>query len=136
VPSSSLFLAERIARPPEEVYAYASDPTHLPAWASGLGSGVEQIAGEWYVESPMGRVRIRFAEPNAFGVLDHDVTLPSGETVRNPMRVTPDGDGAEVVFTLRRAPGVSDEEFARDAGLVAGDLARLKAILEGSDAPD
>ena len=34
------------------------------------------------------------------GVLDHDVTLPSGETVHNPMRVIPDGDGCEVVFTL------------------------------------
>jgi hypothetical protein len=34
------------------------------------------------------------------------------------MPVIPDGDGCEVVFTLRRPPGMSDEDFARDAGLV------------------
>jgi hypothetical protein len=32
--------------------------------------------------------------------LDHDVTLPSGETLSNPMRVVPNGTGSEVVFTL------------------------------------
>jgi hypothetical protein len=63
-------------------------------------------------------------------VLDHDVTLPSGEVVYNPMRVIPDGHGCEVVFTLRRRPGMSDEEFSADAGAVAADLARLKRILE------
>ena len=46
-------------------------------------------------------------------------------------RVVRDGDGCEAVFTLRRLPGVSDEEFERDAKAVAGDLARLKKIVEG-----
>jgi hypothetical protein len=35
------------------------------------------------------------------------------------------------VFTLRRSPGLSDEEFERDARAVADDLARLKEIVEG-----
>jgi hypothetical protein len=35
-----------------------------------------------------------------------------------------------VVFSVRRSPGMSDEEFERDAGLVAADLERLKRILE------
>ena len=47
------------------------------------------------------------------------------------MSLIPDGDGCEVVFTLRRMVGMSDEEFERDAEAVAGDLARLKAIMEG-----
>ncbi|HEV2373485.1 MAG TPA: hypothetical protein VGS19_15090 [Streptosporangiaceae bacterium] len=41
------------------------------------------------------------------------------------------GSGSEVVFSLRRSPGMTDEEFDRDAGLVAADLARLKARVEG-----
>ena len=69
-------------------------------------------------------------ERNPFGVLDHEVTLPSGEVVYVPMRVLPDGDGCEVVFTVRRLPDMSDEEFARDAGLVQADLTRLKHVLE------
>ena len=63
-------------------------------------------------------------------MFDHNVTLPTGELVHNPIRVHPDGEGCEVVFTVRRRPGMSEEEFARDAGLVAADLARLKGILE------
>ena len=47
------------------------------------------------------------------------------------MRVVPDGDGPELVFTVRREPGMTPEEFDRDAGLVAADLARLKHVLEG-----
>lgn len=36
-----------------------------------------------------------------------------------------------VVFTLRRLPGMSDEDFARDAEAVAADLTRLKLVFEG-----
>jgi hypothetical protein len=79
----------------------------------------------------MGRVGFAFAERNAFGVLDHEVTLPSGDVIYNPTRVIPDGDGCEAVFTLRRLPRMSDEEFERDAQAVAGDLARLQHIVEG-----
>ena len=72
-----------------------------------------------------------FAPPNAFGVLDHVVTLPSGESVYNPMRVIPDGDArCEVVFTLRRRAGVSDDDFDADARAVAADLETLRALLE------
>ena len=123
-------ITEWIGRPAGDVYAFASDPTNIPRWAPGLGTGVENVDGEWFVETADGRVGIRFAAPNEFGVLDHDVTLPSGQVISNPMRVVPDGDGCEVTFTLRRQPDMTDEDFARDAGLVRADLAALKRILE------
>jgi hypothetical protein len=47
------------------------------------------------------------------------------------MRVIADGSGCEVVFTLRRPPGMSDEDFGGDAAAVAADLTRLKQVLEG-----
>ena len=78
----------------------------------------------------MGRVVVAFAPPNDFGVVDHDVTLPDGETVRNPMRVIPNGDGCDVVFTVRRRPGMSDTDFAADVGAVAADLAALRTLME------
>jgi hypothetical protein len=39
----------------------------------------------------------------------------SGVTLYNPMRVTVDGIGCGIVFTLRRQPGTADEDFERDA---------------------
>ena len=65
-------------------------------------------------------------------LLDHEVTLPSGDVIYNPMRVVPNGDGCEVVFSLRSRPDMSDEDFERDAGLVQADLTRLKRVLEGT----
>ena len=79
----------------------------------------------------MGRVGFAFVPRNDLGVLDHDVTLPTGEVVHNPMRVIADGSGCEVVFTLRRRPGMSDDEFREDAAAVAADLTRLRQALEG-----
>jgi hypothetical protein len=128
--SESKHLSERINRPAAEVYDYASNPANLPEWAPGLGSSVEHVDGRWLVDSPMGRVSVAFVPRNEYGVLDHDVTMPSGEIVYNPMRVTKDGNGSEIVFTLRRLPGMSDEDFERDAKAVAADLARLKRVLE------
>jgi hypothetical protein len=125
-------ISERIDRYAADVYEFASDPANLPEWAPGLGGSVENVDGQWFVETPSGRVGFAFVERNKYGVLDHDVTLPSGEVIHNPMRVVPDGDGCEVVFTLRRLPDMSDEDFARDAGLVQADLTRLKHLLEAA----
>ncbi|ROO84821.1 polyketide cyclase/dehydrase/lipid transport protein [Actinocorallia herbida] len=122
-----------IERSAADVYGYASDPGNLPAWAHGLGGSIERVDGRWVAASaPMGRVVVEFAPANPFGVLDHDVTLPSGVTVYNPVRVIADGPRSEVVFTLRRQEGMSDAEFERDTAMVAADLARLKEVVESA----
>jgi hypothetical protein len=90
----------------------------------------EEAVGQWFVRTPEGRAGFAFAARNDYGVLDHHVWLPRGEIIYVPVRVIADGNGSEVVFTLRRQPGMTDEEFARDAGLVAADLARLRQLLE------
>ena len=38
----------------------------------------------------------------------------------------------EVVFTLRKRPGMTDDDFERDAAAVAQDLTTLKSLLEAS----
>lgn len=119
-----------INRPVDQVYAFAANPHNLPQWAAGLSGSIQQVHGEWIAESPMGRVKVKFADQNQYGVLDHAVTLPSGETVYNPMRVIPNNDGSEVVFTLYRRPEMSDQQFAEDAQAVASDLQQLKRLLE------
>lgn len=129
--SRSQHISIGVDRPVTVVYGFAADPLNLPRWAAGLADfGVEQDGEQWLTESPMGRVTFTFAPRNDFGVLDHHVTLPSGETVYNPLRVIRDGDGCEIVFTLRKRPEMSDEEFERDALAVRQDLAALKYLVE------
>jgi hypothetical protein len=130
----SRHLSVHIDRPLSTVYAFASDPANLPRWAPGLGSSIVQEDGVWFVETPQGRARVTVAPDNPYGVLDQEVVTPSGETVYVPLRVTEDGDGSEVVFTLRRTPGMTDAELERDAALVTADLELLKRVLEDGDA--
>jgi uncharacterized protein YndB with AHSA1/START domain len=122
-----------IARPWREVYEYAADPRNLVHWASGLATASVTPVGDgsWLASSPFGEVTVRFAEPNEFGVLDHTVHMPDGTQVLNPMRAVPHDVGTEVVFTVRRRAGMSDEEVEADAGTVASDLETLRGLCEG-----
>ena len=119
-----------IARSPAAVYAFAANPKNLPKWASGLRGAIKRVGAAWVAESPIGKVTIKFASRNPFGVLDHAVTVESGATFANPMRVQPNGNGSEVMFTLYRLPGVSDQAYAKDARTIRKDLAKLKSPLE------
>ncbi|MBW4040957.1 MAG: SRPBCC family protein [Acidobacteria bacterium] len=121
-----------IRAPRDAVVAFARDPRNLPRWAAGLALGDigSTEDGGLVLDSPMGRVTVVFAPANDFGVLDHDVTLPSGDVTNNPMRVLSHPDGAEVVFTVRQGDA-SDAQFHRDVALVEADLRRLSALLEG-----
>lgn len=120
-----------IERPWRAVYDYAADPRNLPHWAAGLAGGeVQREVSQWSMSSPMGRVLVSFVPENPYGVLDHTVTLPSGEAVLNPVRVMPlEEERCEVVFTLRRGT-MTEAEFEEDAAAVAEDLATLKAQCE------
>lgn len=121
-----------IAATPQAVYAFAADVDNLPRWAAGLAQAdVQRDGDELLVDSPMGQVRVRFVERNTLGVLDHDVTLPSGTVVANPLRVVPHPEGSEIIFTVRQIE-LTDEEFERDVALVAADLDRLAALVEKS----
>ena len=102
-----------IERPASDVYEFVSDPKNVAAWASGVKSA-----------------RVRFVERNRYGVLDHYVSIDGGAEVYVPMRVFPNGEGAEVLLTVFRRPGMSEEQFAEDAQWVRRDLEALKALLE------
>ena len=123
-------ISQSIDVEPVVVAAFAGDPANLPQWAAGLSSGIRFDEGRWVTDSPMGVVEVRFTDATALGILDHDVVLPDGTTVHNPLRVLRNDDGSEVVFTLYRLPGTTDDDFEADAALIADDLLRLKALLE------
>jgi hypothetical protein len=103
-----------IERDPLEVYNFVCEPKNLPRWASGLGAAV----------------KVRFVERNKYGVLDHYVSTGAGQEVYVPMRVFPNDEGAEVLLTVFRQPGKSDEQFGEDTQWVRRDLEALKELLE------
>ncbi|WFU10755.1 SRPBCC family protein [Rhizobium sp. CB3090] len=119
-----------IDRPWKEVYGFAGRPENMPLWASGLASGLEQDGEDWIAKGILGTVHVSFTPRNDFGVIDHTVMVESGLKVHNALRVVPNGDGCEVMFTLLKLPGTTDEQFAADAAHVLKDLSTLKSLME------
>ena len=113
-----------------DVYQFAAKPENMPLWASGLGGGLEPDGDDWMAHGPLGSVRVKFAPRNDFGVMDHIVTMDLGSEVYNALRVVPNGDGCEVMFTLLRLPDISDEQFAADPHGSLKDLDTLKKLME------
>jgi hypothetical protein len=124
-------LSIAIDRAAAEAYEFLSAPENFPQWATGLAGSLRKAGDDWIADTPDGRAVVRFSERNAYGVLDHSVTLPRGVTVYVPLRVVPKGEGCELVLTLFRRPGMSDEHFAADAEWVMRDLGAAKRVLEG-----
>jgi len=123
-------ISRSITAAPAAVCAVVGDLEQLPRWAAGLSSGVRLEEGRWVTESPMGLVEVRFTGNIAAGILDHDVVLPDGTVVHNPLRVLPNDGGSEVVFSLFERAGMTDDDFEGDAKAVRADLNRLAAIFD------
>ncbi|WP_245241603.1 hypothetical protein [Streptomyces sp. NEAU-H3] len=61
---STRHLSIHVDRTRDDVYAYASNPENLPAWALGLGGSIERDGDEWIApDTPMGRVTVAFVPP-------------------------------------------------------------------------
>jgi len=118
-----------IGRPWRELYEAIWRPEIFPKWASGLSASSLEQDGEWWkAEGPDGPIRIRFTGHNPFGIMDHHVDPGSGSVIYVPMRVVANGDGAEVLLTLFRQPGMSEAQFLADAEWVQRDLLALRAL--------
>lgn len=119
-----------IDRPWRDVYAFAAAPENMPLWASGLASGLERDGDDWLAHGVLGTVKVSFVPHNEFGVIDHTVTIESGLRVYNALRIVPNDTGCEIIFTLLRLPGMTDQQFEADAAHVARDLETLKILME------
>lgn len=118
-----------IAKPPGAVYDYLADPLNFPRWSQFI-TAIRPQDDHWLASTPNGDVRIVFAPRNAFGILDHAVTVNAELTVQVLMRVVPNKAGSEVLFTVFRSAGMSPDEFETDIAMVLRDLASLKHVLE------
>lgn len=117
-----------IGRSPEDVYALVSNPENFPRWS--FIETVTRKENAWIVTTPDGSATLRFGKQKDLGVLDHYVRVSSELEVYSPMRVIANGRGSEVLFTVFRLEGVSEEQYARDVKTVETDLQKLKGVLE------
>jgi hypothetical protein len=123
-------LSVRIDQPFAGAYEFLVDPANWNKWAFGLGKSLRRSDGGWIADSDGGTVQVLFTARNQHAVLDHTVIRPSGAQVYVPMRLITNGSGCELLFTLFREPGITDQRYNADANFVQSDLNRLKELLE------
>ncbi|MBO0858715.1 MAG: SRPBCC family protein [Chloracidobacterium sp.] len=128
--TESRTLSVRIEKPFARVYEFLVAPANWNKWAFGLGKPLRRSKGGWIADSDGGMLKVRFTARNQYGVLDHSVIRPSGAQVYVRMRLIVNGSGCELLFTLFREPGVTDEHYNADADSVQRDLNGLKELLE------
>ena len=119
-----------INSPKDTVYQFASNPENFSKWLAFVKSVSKISENVWNAETTLGTIQIELTPKNPFGVIDHVVKLPDGNTVTNPLRVIANNNGSEVIFTLLKLPGKTDAAFEEDAALVDADLKKLKELLE------
>lgn len=113
------------------LYEQIWQPAFFARWASGLAeSALRQDGDQWVADGPEGPIRIRFTPHNDYGVMDHVVDAGDGVEIHIPLRVIRNGEGAEVMLTLFRQPGMDDEKFAGDARWINKDLSTLRTLIE------
>jgi hypothetical protein len=126
------FVHVNIVADPQAVAAYLADPWNMPRWAVNFGHEIHREGDGWVMQTPLGPFAVRMAPDNDLGVVDHWVKpLGGGEEVHSVLRVTENGVGTLVAFTLFRQDGFDDAQFDEDERLVSADLRRLKGLIEG-----
>ncbi|KKB76952.1 hypothetical protein VW35_16320 [Devosia soli] len=125
-------IATQIDYPYEAAYRYLADPASYAQWAAiEPGSFHPLDNGDWTGETRFGGLRhIRFTPPNDYGVLDHAIFVPGEALLWTPMRVVPNEEGTELLFTFLARPGMSEDMFDSAIEWITTDFLMLKSILE------
>ena len=85
--------------------------------------------GWWSFSTPRGNAKLKFKENKSLGILDH-MFIDNESSWDVPMRIVPSGDESEVIITLIKPPGLTDERFNERVGEIEQAFVKLKKIIE------
>lgn len=117
-------------------FAYIADPARLPEWTEAFASVSE---GRAVMRTPQGEVTIDLVVVAASeqGTVDWRMQFPDGSMATAFSRVVPLGAGRSVYCFVLTPPPVPLEELEgaleAQSRTLAGELRRLKEVLEGND---
>ena len=114
---------------PAAVMEVIGDPEQLPRWAPQFAREVRREDELWVVTNDSGDQQVRIRVVPELGVVDY--LAPNAEAGAYS-RVVARGAGAELMFTTFFAANVSDEEREAQRGVIAGELATVRALVEGA----
>jgi uncharacterized protein YndB with AHSA1/START domain len=119
-----------IAAAPEAVLDVVADARRLPEWAPRFAQAVRPDGDEWLVDTGAGELRIALRVSRELGTVDP--LRPGGPPRGAFLRVVPNHDGAELLFTLFFPDGTGEAAVAEQMATVE---AELQTVGELSTAP-
>ncbi len=121
----------QIERPYAAVYKFLADPRNFSQWAAVDAATFAPLEdGDWRAMTPSGLLHYRFTPLNGFGVLDHAQFVPGEVPQFNPMRIFPNEEGTELLFTFFMRAGMTTAEFDSTVEWITTDFLTLKSVLE------
>ncbi len=120
-----------IDAPHDQVSNDLADPASHPVWATEFFSDAAEDLGDgiWRMTVPRmgGSVHVRIDGDPALGVIDMYLA-PEGQPFGPPLpvRVVPNNDGVDVLFTLARFPGQTDDQWSEGLESMQRELENLK----------
>lgn len=121
----------QIDYPYELAYRFLMEPRNFAEWAAVDRDSYRPLEnGDWAGDLPFGPRHFRFTPANDFGVLDHAIFVPGERPLYTAMRLMPNEEGTELVFTLYQRPETDAAMFDSGIEWITTDLLALKSLLE------
>ncbi|HHJ17557.1 MAG TPA: hypothetical protein ENJ80_12745 [Gammaproteobacteria bacterium] len=124
-------LTVAIDAPYEKIMTDLADPMTHPEWAKEFFAGPAEKSKYGYVLAPVpmmgGAVKFKIESDITLGILDLYLAPPDAD-FGTPLqvRVIRNGDGANVLWTLLRFPGMSDSNWEDGLVSMSKELCELK----------
>jgi uncharacterized protein YndB with AHSA1/START domain len=109
-----------IAAAPEAVLDVVADARRLPEWAPRFARAVRPDGDDWLVDTGAGELRIALRVSRELGTVD--LLRPGGPPRGAFLRVVPNHDGAELLFTLFFPDGTDEAAIAEQMATVEAEL--------------
>ena len=117
---------------PRQVVDFLADVSNWRTWAPWVRGVARASARDWTLETDGGALRLHFVEANSLGILDHTVTLASGDIICNAMRVSANASGSELSMVVLQTPPATSVQFEQDVQAVRDDFGRIKRVVEAA----
>jgi len=120
-----------IAARPAAVLDLLADARRLPDWAPAFASAVEPDGPDWIIYSDGAPLRIRMHVCRDHGTVD--LLRPADPRRGARLRVLPNENGSELVFTLIFPVGAASDVIARQMTTVESELCAVRDLCEAPD---